>query len=70
MCDLGDMEPFRVLMAMGARVREVPDLAERCLWLPKAAMLVIDRGLSSSERASVADQVLIEAAATQPSSLR
>lgn len=58
----GGMEAFATLMMLGVRVREVASLGERAIWLPRTMLLLIDVGLSASERESVADQVLPEAA--------
>lgn len=45
-------------MMMGVRVREVRELGERAIWLPRKMLLLIDQGLTSFEREQIADDVL------------
>lgn len=58
----GGMEAFAALMMLGVRVREVADLSEQAVWMPRELLLIIDQGLSGPERERVADRVLPKAA--------
>lgn len=55
------VECFAALMMLGVKVREVANLGERAIWLPRKMLLLIDQGLSGSEREIVADRVLPKA---------
>lgn len=57
------MEAFAHLMMLGARVREVGDLDEQVLWLPRRRLLIIDANLSAARRAEVADLFLADVCA-------
>lgn len=59
------MEGFALLMLLGIRVREVPDLAEGNVWLPEDRLLFIDSTLSCADRAELADELLASAAALE-----
>ncbi len=52
------MEPFAALMLMGARVREVRDLAEGAVWVEESMLLLIDADLTSAAREEVSRQTL------------
>lgn len=57
----GGSGPFAVLIAMGVRVREVPDLIEGFFWMPVQFLLLIDRNLSASDRECLAGRLLVKA---------
>ena len=50
-------------MLLGVRVREVRNLAEGAVWVPRCRLLVIDDAMALDERIRVADRLLTEAAA-------
>lgn len=62
------MEAFAPLMMLGIRVREVADLDEEALWLPRQRLLLVDGSLSRQQRAEVADLFLAEAFAATSTS--
>lgn len=57
------MEAFAALMLMGVRVREVRDLEEETIWLPRQRLLIIDATLSPSRREEAACLYLPDALA-------
>ncbi len=56
------IESFAALMLMGVRVREVRDLDEGHIWMPRRRLLLVDVGLSRAERADLTDWLIPAAA--------
>lgn len=51
-----------LLEALGVRVREVPELREGHLWLPRRRLLLVDIALPRDDRSELTDWLLAEAA--------
>lgn len=61
-----NLDEFGLLMMLGVRVREVADLDEEAIWVPRHRLLLIDAGISRSKRTEVAELFLVDAFATAP----
>lgn len=61
------MEEFAILMLLGVRVRETPNLRERAIWLPEYDLLVVDADLSLAERRVICGHALSELTETPAS---
>lgn len=56
------MEEFGLLMLLGVRVREVRNLEEGHIWLPRRRLLLVDSELGSAEREELTSWLISAAA--------